>query len=76
MRPRDSHRSRAGSSAFAPCGRTAGCRPCVTPGTARHQLAAATPAKRALGTAILPGAPVLSRAKITVKGGACGAVIS
>jgi hypothetical protein len=34
---------------------TAGGRPCVTPGTAHHQLAAVTPAEHAhAGTAILP----------------------
>jgi hypothetical protein len=54
--------------------RTAGCRPSATPGSVRHRLAAVTPAERShAGTAILPGAPVLSRAKITVKSApACG----
>ena len=54
--------------------RTAGCRPSATPGSVRHRRAAVTPAERShAGTAILPGAPVLSRAKITVKSApACG----
>jgi hypothetical protein len=54
--------------------RTAGCRPSATPDTASHWLAAVTPADRTgAGTAILPGAPVLSRAKITVRSApACG----
>ena len=48
--------------------RTAGCRPCVTPGAACHRLAAVTLANRAVGNGHPSGVPVLSRAKITVKG--------
>jgi hypothetical protein len=48
--------------------RTAGCRPCVIPGAARHQLATVTPPTAPAGKVHPPGAPVLSRAKITVKG--------
>jgi hypothetical protein len=72
-RPRDSHRNQTGSSALD-LRRTAGCRPSATPGTARHRLAAVTPADRASReNGHPPGAPALSRAKITVKSAtACG----
>ena len=55
MRPREYRGVRAGSSAFAPSAH-GGLPPVRDPGTARHRLAAVTPADRAKarGRAILP----------------------
>jgi hypothetical protein len=68
MRPRGSYRSETGSSASHE-GRTAGCRPSVTPGTVRHRRAAVTSTDRArVRNGHPPGAPVLSWPGQTVRG--------
>ncbi len=55
MRPRDSPRFRGWQPRLCTLRHTADCRPCVTPGTARHRLAAVMPADRARwATAVLP----------------------
>jgi hypothetical protein len=55
MRPRDTHRDRASSNAFAPAAHGGAAARAFPRGTARHRLAAVTPADRArTGTAILP----------------------
>src|SRR5713226_3567829 len=53
---------------------TAGCRPCVTPGTARHRLATVTPADRGPRERPSSRRSSLEPSKITLKGDAFGAV--
>jgi hypothetical protein len=68
MRLRESRRGRAGRFRLCTSRRTAGGRPCVTPGTAPHRLTAVTPTGRTVRERPSSRRSSLEPSKITVKG--------